>query len=64
MPARARLKPEILAVTLGDQDEFDAHARSSKPAEPLHARGRRTRTSAVPGLSIMDVCALVHRRGG
>jgi len=44
-----RLKPEILAVTLGDSvaaSRFDKPGAKSKMARPI------------PGLSIMDVCAL------
>ncbi len=44
-----RLKPEILAVTLGDADlaaRFKKRNSKSEPGQPI------------PGLSIMDVCAL------
>ena len=43
-----RLKPEILAVTLGDT----AYSSQFKPQNP------KAKTLRIPGLSIMDVCAL------
>jgi excinuclease ABC subunit A len=49
-----RLKPEILAVTLGGAE---AGTWSAEPA-PHPASGIRHPASPIPGLSIMDVCAL------
>ena len=49
-----RLKPEILAVTLGtarDRDEF----RPTKASEPQSGVAA---SKVIPGLSIMDVCSL------
>jgi excinuclease ABC subunit A len=55
-----RLKPEILAVTLGGE-----RAAGVPPAEPSANGSRKNRTAGgtpaarlIPGLSIMDVCAL------
>jgi len=45
-----RLRPEILAVTLGDKSA-ESKVQSPKSAEPV---GKRE----IPGLSIMDVCLL------
>ena len=56
-----RLKPEILAVTLGDQ-EFSSKFKT--PVTPPTGRKRDSLDSDVPsrreipGLSIMDICAL------
>jgi excinuclease ABC subunit A len=47
-----RLKPEILAVTLG------AESSASIPGRPRTNRGDHAGKPAIPGLSIMDVCAL------
>ena len=47
-----RLRPEILAVTLGGSSEFRL------PSAELAARGTRNPGLKIPGLSIMDVCAL------
>jgi excinuclease ABC subunit A len=48
-----RLKPEILAVTLGNG------ASEARSAElPARAVGRKSARPQIPGLSIMDVCAL------
>jgi len=51
-----RLKPEILAVTLGNGSEFGVQSSASKAGNPepktLNAKRK------IPGLSIMDVCAL------
>jgi excinuclease ABC subunit A len=44
-----RLKPEILAVTLGDMD-------SAEKFNALSSKSKTTRL--IPGLSVMDVCAL------
>jgi excinuclease ABC subunit A len=44
-----RLKPEILAVTVGDAAATERHLGSS---------GGRTGAKRIPGLSIMDVCGL------
>jgi excinuclease ABC subunit A len=49
-----RLKPEILAVTLGDA-EGNARFKSASPA--THHASRIT-PHVLPGLSIMDVCSL------
>jgi len=49
-----RLKPEILAVTLGDHEARAAFKISEASRITRHA----SRTSELPGLSIMDVCAL------
>ena len=55
-----RLKPEILAVTLGGE-----RAAGILPAEPLASGSYKDKTAGrmpaarlIPGLSIMDVCAL------
>jgi excinuclease ABC subunit A len=55
-----RLKPEILAVTLGGE-----RAAGILPAEPLASGSYKNKTAGrmpaarlIPGLSIMDVCAL------
>ena len=57
MPAAGkRLKPEILAVTVGGAD-FQSQLKTK-------ASKRGAKTLKIPGLSIMDVCALVHRKGG
>jgi excinuclease ABC subunit A len=66
-----RLKPEILAVTLGDAEantSFKVGQASRLPAQSetmvpdalalSRARGRRDARPTLPGLSIMDVCAL------
>jgi excinuclease ABC subunit A len=59
-----RLKPEILAVTLGGGSPTglgpampQASRTSVESAEP-YAQPRLDRPAAIPGLSIMDVCAL------
>jgi len=66
-----RLKPEILAVTLGDAEantSFKVGQASRLPAQSetmvpdalalTRSRGRRDARPTLPGLSIMDVCAL------
>jgi excinuclease ABC subunit A len=58
-----RLKPEILAVTLGGTGVSPVDSGvtpESKPAsgETPKATGRRSVPPQIPGLSIMDVCAL------
>jgi len=66
-----RLKPEILAVTLGDAEantRFKVGQASRLPAQSetmatdalalTRSRGRRDARPTLPGLSIMDVCAL------
>jgi excinuclease ABC subunit A len=53
-----RLKPEILAVTLGDSSVFRV-PRSGFVAHPGDSElGTRNPEPKIPGLSIMDVCAL------
>ncbi|MBI3191804.1 MAG: excinuclease ABC subunit UvrA, partial [Pedosphaera parvula] len=52
-----RLKPEILAVTLGNAEGGTRNAESGAPFEVSHSTFRTPR-SAIPGLSIMDVCGL------
>jgi excinuclease ABC subunit A len=52
-----RLKPEILAVTLGN-DINVGQASSLSPSSPKKIRDRRDACPTIPGLSIMDVCAL------
>jgi excinuclease ABC subunit A len=52
-----RLKPEILAVTLGDDNGVGQASRLS-PSAPQKIRDRRDACPTIPGLSIMDVCAL------
>jgi excinuclease ABC subunit A len=55
-----RLKPEILAVTLGGEEASTrlnaGQASSLSPSKKV--RERRDACPAIPGLSIMDVCAL------
>ncbi|HMC26460.1 MAG TPA: excinuclease ABC subunit UvrA, partial [Verrucomicrobiae bacterium] len=67
-----RLKPEILAVTLGtDEQSASSNAAGSSPSPPTGERAgvrglvrfpwsveARKRHPKIPGLSIMDVCAL------
>jgi excinuclease ABC subunit A len=51
-----RLKPEILAVTLGNSE-----AKALRAGSPGNGAGRPASRSArlkIPGLSIMDICAL------
>jgi excinuclease ABC subunit A len=56
-----RLKPEILAVTLGGE-EAACHkvgqASSLSPSSSKKTRDRQDACPTLPGLSIMDVCAL------
>ncbi|MBP9901432.1 MAG: excinuclease ABC subunit UvrA [Verrucomicrobiota bacterium] len=52
-----RLKPEILAVRLGDDLKAGPAARPV-PSSTESNRDRRDAGPALPGLSIMDVCAL------
>ncbi len=52
-----RLKPEILAVTLGDDNGVGQASRLS-PSAPQKIRDRRDACPTIPGLSIMDVCGL------
>jgi excinuclease ABC subunit A len=52
-----RLKPEILAVTLGG-DISVGQASSLSPSSPRKIRDRRDACPTIPGLSIMAVCAL------
>jgi excinuclease ABC subunit A len=52
-----RLKPEILAVTLGGDNGVGQASRLS-PSFPKKIRDRRDACPTMPGLSIMDVCAL------
>jgi len=49
-----RLKPEILAVTLGGNDEF----RMPSGVQAGSKKSIRHSSFVIPGLSIMDVCAL------
>ena len=54
-----RLKPEILAVTLGaGHDVGQASRLSPSSSLPKKIRGRRDACPTIPGLSIMDACAL------
>jgi excinuclease ABC subunit A len=63
-----RLKPEILAVTLGTEEDVSRVSCSVKQPEEradvldatrnTQRASRKTRPAAIPGLSIMDVCAL------
>jgi excinuclease ABC subunit A len=55
-----RLRPEILAVTLGGNDVVRVPCSVKQGSEPdgiLDAK-RKTRNASIPGLSIMDVCLL------
>ncbi len=52
-----RLKPEILAVTLGNDAGSQFQVSGVHP-EKLKTENRKLKTPKVPGLSIMDVCAL------
>jgi excinuclease ABC subunit A len=52
-----RLKPEILAVTLGG-DTSVGQASSLSPSSPKKIRDGRDACPMIPGLSVMDVCAL------
>jgi excinuclease ABC subunit A len=52
--AGKRLKPEVLAVTLGDESSNAAFIRQSAPTQSSPSDGK----PFIPGLSIMDVCAL------
>ncbi|MGA3162970.1 MAG: excinuclease ABC subunit UvrA [Verrucomicrobiota bacterium] len=56
-----RLKPEILAVTLGN-DISVGQASSLSPSSPKKNRDRRDACPTIPGLSIMDVCGLSVER--
>jgi excinuclease ABC subunit A len=51
-----RLKPEILAVTLGNSSEFGVQCSASKISNP-EPKTLNTKRK-IPGFSIMDVCAL------
>jgi excinuclease ABC subunit A len=51
-----RLRPEILAVTLGNDTVGQASRLSPSPTQK--ASDRRDACPAIPGLSIMDVCLL------
>jgi excinuclease ABC subunit A len=53
-----RLKPEILAVTLGGDDASFKFQVSSVQSTKLKTENLKLKTSKIPGLSIMDVCAL------
>ena len=53
-----RLKPEILAVTLGGDDASFKFQVSSVQSAKLKTENLKLKTSKIPGLSIMDVCAL------
>jgi excinuclease ABC subunit A len=53
-----RLKPEVLAVTLGSSFEFGVSSVESKKGQGNPKRDARNLKRKVPGLSIMDVCAL------
>ncbi|HTY87250.1 MAG TPA: excinuclease ABC subunit UvrA [Candidatus Acidoferrum sp.] len=52
-----RLKPEILAVTLGNEESFKLQV-SSVQSGKLKTENSKLKTFPIPGLSIMDVCAL------
>jgi excinuclease ABC subunit A len=52
-----RLRPEILAVTLGSAECGMRNAESQPPGETPHST-LRTPHLKIPGLSIMDVCLL------
>ena len=51
-----RLKPEILAVTMGDES-FKFQVSSVQPAK-LKTENLKLKTKKIPGLSIMDACGL------
>ena len=51
-----RLKPEILAVTLG-QENFKFQESSIQPGK-LKTQNAKLKTQKIPGFSIMDVCGL------
>src|SRR6266540_973047 len=59
-----RLKPEILAVTLGGEASAKRKAQSAKPVVSGQSSVAKTTnhgqltTDNIPGLSIMDICAL------
>jgi len=53
-----RLKPEILAVTLGAEDPSSKSQVSSVQSGKVKTDNSKLKTSKIPGLSIMDVCAL------
>ena len=53
-----RLKPEILAVTLGADSDVVRSAWSVKQADARKKNATRNTQHAIPGLSIMDVCGL------
>jgi excinuclease ABC subunit A len=53
-----RLKPEILAVTLGGSSEFPVPSSESTPRASNPERGTRNAELNIPGLSIMGVCSL------
>jgi excinuclease ABC subunit A len=53
-----RLKPEILAVTLGAENNVGRASRLSPSSSGKKVRDRRDACPTIPGLSIMDVCAL------
>ena len=52
-----RLKPEILAVTLGAEECLKSQV-SNVQSGKLKTENSKLKTSKIPGLSIMDVCAL------
>ena len=52
-----RLRPEILAVTLGDTESFKFQV-SSVQTDKLNTENSKLKTLRLPGLSIMDVCLL------
>ncbi|MGA2246856.1 MAG: excinuclease ABC subunit UvrA [Verrucomicrobiota bacterium] len=56
-----RLKPEILAVTLGNAEAGAGNGKLPGGTAPVRSTSRASRLK-IPGLSIMDVCALSVER--
>jgi excinuclease ABC subunit A len=56
-----RLKPEILAVRLGVQS-LKSKVQSPQPADLMTEESRQDERISLPGLSIMDLCALSVER--
>ena len=56
--AGKRLRPEILAVTLGNSSEFPVPGYKSTADATNLKLGTRNSELSIPGLSIMDVCLL------
>jgi excinuclease ABC subunit A len=56
--AGRRLKPEILAVTLGASSMFQVPGFKAEAASGLKLETADLKRPSIPGLSIMDLCAL------